>query len=149
MLPIPPEVLTQAQANIDATIALLAPYVLPLTPEERRDMPKTGNKSLSFVEKAYDYAKHFPELCPSYLNIADFGVDMADATGLRVLLISAQQLADNIDDTALVAGSESFQAALTFYAAVKTAVDRDVPGAKEAYNQLKERFPGTKRKSKE
>ncbi|MDR0694291.1 MAG: hypothetical protein LBF81_03210 [Prevotellaceae bacterium] len=46
--PIPVDVLAQAQANIDAANALLAPYLLPLTPTERHDLPKMGDKTLSF-----------------------------------------------------------------------------------------------------
>jgi hypothetical protein len=56
--PIPSDVL--AQANIDAANALLAPYLLPLTPDERHDLPKMGDKTLSFVEKAQDYAHKYP-----------------------------------------------------------------------------------------
>jgi hypothetical protein len=69
-----------------------------------------------------------------------------DATGLRVLNISARQVADNIDDTAMVAGSEAYQASLVFYNAVKAASAQDIPGAKEVYNYLKARFPGRKHK---
>ncbi|MDR2121366.1 MAG: hypothetical protein LBP64_10925, partial [Tannerella sp.] len=72
-----PPTLIMAQANIDSAISLLAPYVLPLTPKERHDVPKMGNKTLSFVEKALEYARRYPQLCPSYLNIKDFDIDMA------------------------------------------------------------------------
>jgi GrpB-like predicted nucleotidyltransferase (UPF0157 family) len=149
VVPIPPDVLAQAQLHIDAALATLAPYLLPLTPEQRHDIPKMGNKTLSFVEKAQDYAHHYPQLCPSYLNLAAFDTDMADATGLRTVHISARQLSDDIDDTVMVAGSEAYQAALVFYNAVKAAAAQEVPGAKEVYNDLKARFPGTKRKKED
>ncbi|MDR0754630.1 MAG: hypothetical protein LBF04_04500 [Prevotellaceae bacterium] len=148
-VPIPPQVLAQAQAKIDEANALLAPYLTVLTPSERHALPKMGDKTLSFVEKALDYAHHYPQLCPSYLNLEEFEIDMADATGLRTLLISTKQLADSIDDTSMTAGSEAYQAALAFYNAVKTAVAQDVPGAKEVYNDLKSRFPHVKRKKEE
>jgi hypothetical protein len=149
VIPIPPQVLAQAQANIDATLALLAPYLLPLTPTERRDLPKMGDKTLSFVEKAQDYAHQYPQLCPSYLNLTEFDTDMTDATGLRRVHITARQLSDDIDDTAMVAGSEAYQAALVFYNAIKAAAAQDIPGAKEVYNDLKTRFPRVKRKNEE
>jgi hypothetical protein len=38
-----------------------------------------GDKTLSFVEKALDYAHQYPALCPLYLNVAEFDVDMIDA----------------------------------------------------------------------
>jgi hypothetical protein len=149
VLPIPPAILAQAQANIDAANAVLAPYLLPLTPDERHDMAKMGNKTLSFVEKAQDYAHKYPTLCPSYLNLTGFDTDMADATGLRTVHISAKQLSDGIDDTMMVAGSEAYLAALTFYNAIKAAAAQDIPGAKEVYADLKARFPRVKRKHEE
>jgi hypothetical protein len=149
VIPIPPEVLAQAQANIEAAIASLTPYLLPLTAAERHGLPKMGDGSLGFVSKARDYAHQYPALCPSYLNIADFDIDMTDATGLRRLHVVAKQLSDGIDDTVMVAGSEAYQAALVFYKAVKAAAAQDISGAKEVYNDLKARFPSIKRKKDE
>jgi GrpB-like predicted nucleotidyltransferase (UPF0157 family) len=149
VIPIPPEILAQAQSYIDSANAILAPYLLPMTSGERHDILKMGDKTLSFVEKALDYAHHYPQLCPSYLDLAAFDTDMTDATGLRTLHISAKQLSDDIDDTAMTAGSESYQAALVFYNAVKAAAAQDIPGAKEVYADLKNRFPRVKRKSDE
>jgi hypothetical protein len=147
--PIPADVLAQAQANIDAANVLLAPYLLPLTPTERHDLPKMGDKTLSFVEKAQDYAHKYPQLCPSYLNMTAFDTDMTDATGLRTVHISARQLSESIDDTVMVAGSEAYQSALVFYNAVKAAAVQDIPGAKAVYDDLKARFPRVKRKQDE
>jgi hypothetical protein len=149
VIPIPPDILAQVQSHIDAANALLAPYVLPLTPNERHSISKMGDKTLSFVEKALEYARHYPQLCPSYLDIAAFETDMSDATGLRTVHISAKQLSDNIDDTSMAAGSEAYQAALVFYNAVKAAALQDIPGAKEVYADLKNRFPRVKRKNEE
>jgi hypothetical protein len=108
-----------------------------------------GNKTLSFVSKAQDYAHQYQNLCPSYLNLAAFDTDMSDATGLRTVLIAAKQLSDNLDDTVMIAGSEAYQAALVFYNAVKAAAAQDIPGAKEVYTDLKTRFPRVKRKNEE
>jgi hypothetical protein len=149
VIPIPPEVLAQAQANIDAANTLLAPYLLPLTPDERHNMAKMGDKTLSFVEKAQNYAHKYPQFCPSYINVASFDVDMTDATGLRTVHISAKQLSDDIDDTVMIAGSEAYLTALMFYNAVKAAAAQGIPGAKEVYGDLKARFPSIKRKKGE
>ncbi|MDR2815672.1 MAG: hypothetical protein LBB62_03090 [Proteiniphilum sp.] len=147
LIPIPPDVLEKAQELIDSVNALLSPYQLPLTPQERHDLLKMGDKTLSFVEKAHDYAHQYPELCPSYLDLDKFDTDMADGTGLRKVHIAAKQLSSNIDDTVMVAGSEAFQAALVFYNAIKAATAQDIPGSKEVYGDLKTRFPRVKRKN--
>jgi hypothetical protein len=67
---IPSTVMTQVQARIDETAALLTPYVVALTPAERHELPKTGEKTIGFVEKAYDFAQQNPNLIPPYLDMA-------------------------------------------------------------------------------
>jgi hypothetical protein len=146
---IPQEVLTQAQAKINEAAALLAPYFVALTPAERHELPKMGEKTISFVEKAYDFAKQNPNLVPLYLDMAAFGVDFGDAHGLWTLVNSVRQLEENAGDTEMTAGSEAYQAALMFYKSVKMAAAQDIPGAKAVYEELRTRFPGGKRKSGE
>jgi hypothetical protein len=146
---IPSTVLTQVQTKIDEARALLAPYMLALTPAERQGLPKMGEKTIGFVEKAYDFARQNPNLVPPYLELGAFGVDFGDAHGLWTLLNSVQQLEEAVDDTEMIAGSEAYQAALVFYKSVKMAAAQDIPGAKAIYEELKTRFPGGKRKSGE
>lgn len=78
-------VLTQGQAKIDEARALLAPYILALTSTERHNLPKMGEKTLAFVEKAYDFARQNPNLVPPYRNLDAFGSDFSDAHGLVAL----------------------------------------------------------------
>jgi hypothetical protein len=146
---IPAGVLTQAQTKINEVAALLTPYVVALTPAERHELPKMGEKTISFVEKAYDFAQQNPNLVPPYLDMAAFGVDFGDAHGLWTLVNSIRQLEENASDTEMTAGSEAYQAALVFYKSVKMAAAQDIPGAKAVYEELRTRFPGGKRKTGE
>jgi hypothetical protein len=138
---IPSTVLTQVQTKIDEARDLLAPYLLALTPAERRELPKMGEKTIGFVEKAYDFALQNPNLVPPYLEMGAFGVDFGDAHGLWTLLNSVRQLEEAIDDTEMTAGSEAYQAALVFYKSAKMVAAQDIPGAKAVYEELKTRFP--------
>jgi hypothetical protein len=138
---IPSTVLTQAQTKVDEALALLAPYLLALTPAERRELPKMGEKTINFVEKAYDFAQKNPALFPAYLSLDAFGVDFGDAHRLWTLLNTVQQLEEGVDDTEMIAGSEAYQSALVFYKSVKMAAAQDIPGAKAVYEELKTRFP--------
>jgi hypothetical protein len=142
---IPAAVLAEAQTKIDEVKALLTPYMLALTPTERRELPKMGEKTISFVEKAYDFARQNPKLVPPYLEVDAFGIDFSDAHGLWTLLNTVQQLKESLDDTEMTAGSEAYQAALVFYKSVKMAAAQDIPGAKAVYEELKTRFPRTGR----
>jgi len=139
---IPSQVVEEARIKLIEVLDMLQPYVVNLKPEERHAMLKLGDKSLAFGEKAFDYAKTNPVFVPPYLDMNMFENDMKDAVGLRVLLVTAQQLTMAIDDTTMVAGSETYNASLIFYHAVKQAEKQNIPGAKAIYNELRERYPG-------
>jgi hypothetical protein len=143
---IPEATITQVHGQISAVIQQLAPYTVALTPHERQTMLKMGDKSLAFVEKAHDYAVDNPPLTPSYLDMATFDVDFADAHGLWNVLTLVKQLEEAIEDTIMTAGSEAFHAALAFYHNVQAAAKDDIPGAKAIFEDLKTRFPGGKRR---
>jgi hypothetical protein len=138
---VPAEVLAAAQAKIGEVAAALAPYLISLTPTERQNQLKLGDKTLAFAEKAFDFAKSNPAFAPSYLDLASYGIDMQDATGMRVLLLTLEQLTHGVADTVMVAGGEAYNQSLVYYNAVKQAAHQDIPGAKAIYNELRERFP--------
>jgi hypothetical protein len=143
---IPLDVLNLTQTKIQEVLTLLAPYLLALTPAERQGMPNMGEKAISSVEKAHDFAQQNPNLVPPYLEIAAFGAYFADAHGLWTLHNLVQQLEEGISDTEMTAGSKACQIVLVFYKSVKMATVQDIPGAKAVYEELKTRFPGGKHK---
>jgi hypothetical protein len=100
-----------------------------------------GEKTIGFVEKAYDFSRQNPNLVPPYLELDAFGVDFSGAHGLWTLLNTVQQFEQTIDDTEMIAGSEAYQTVLVFYKSVKAAAAQDVLGAKAVYEELKTRFP--------
>jgi uncharacterized protein (UPF0216 family) len=143
---IPQDVLEQAQAKLDEVNNLLSPYFLSLTSQERRSLLIMGDKTVAFVDKALNFAQQNPLLVPAYLNLREFEIDKVDASSLRVILNTAKQIVQGLDDTEMVSGSEAYQAALTFYNSVKLAAEHDIYGAKAVYEDLRKRFPSGKRK---
>jgi hypothetical protein len=143
---IPPDVIAQVQAKLNEIKAILKPFTVTLTPAERHDMLKMGEKSLTFVEKAHDFAVENPEFVPPFLDMMQFDIDFADARGLWTIRNDAMQIYEMIDDTAMVAGSEAYYAALVYYNSTKVASAQDIPGAKAIHDELSRRFPKGKRK---
>jgi hypothetical protein len=142
---IPANTLQQALARANEIKTLLAPYLSTLTPDQRHDLPKMGDKTWSFVDKAHELAVVNPVLVPPFVVMNDYNIDYADAHGILPLLVTVQQLSQGISDTRLLAGSEAYQASLAFYNSAKQAAKQNVPGAKAVYEALKTRFPGTTR----
>jgi len=131
--------------KLDELLKLIEPYVTPLTPQERHDLPKMGPKTLAFVEKCHEFAASNPNLRPPFLNMDEFGVDFADAHGLYLAMNKSVQLQESLADTQMSAGSEAFHAALIFYNTVKSAASNNIPGARAVYEELRKRFPHGKR----
>jgi hypothetical protein len=143
--PFPAEELTELRQLLTRAVEIVRPRAIPRTPDERRHMLTLGPKSLSFMQRALEHAINNPQIRPSFLDMEDFKADAADAVGLRELRILLQQLYDYISDTEMVASSESYRSGLLVYSASKVAAAQDVPGAKAIYNDLKTRFPRSRR----
>jgi hypothetical protein len=142
---IPVDVVEDVKRRVTEIFNILHPYMIALTSEERQRLPKMGEKTLSFVSKAYELAQNNSNLCPSYFDMNEFRIDFEDATQLIALKTVINQVYEGIVDTETVAGSEAYQAALLFYDAAKTAAKKDIYGAKAVYEELKKRFPSRKK----
>ena len=120
--------------------------LVTLTPDERRTYLKMGDKSLAFVQKAQEYAGLHPELVPSFVDVAEMKKDIDAVMALQTIYRALNEIHSALDDSILLAGSEAFMAALTFYNAAKSAAKSNVQGAKAIADDLGARFPGHKRK---
>lgn len=146
-LNIPAADLQAVQAAVQTLVNVLGPHLINLTLDERRELPKMGDKSLAFVRKAREYAANNPELVPAYLSVPMFDADLRSVETLSNLLRTLQPLVDNLEDSMVLAGSESYQAALCFYRAAKGAAVDGQPKAKTIVDDLAARFPqGTRAK---
>jgi hypothetical protein len=54
----------------------LLPHLLTLAPEERRELPKMGDKTVALVRKAANYARADGSLRPSYLDLEEMERDI-------------------------------------------------------------------------
>lgn len=143
---IPADVLTQVNAKLNEIITLTKPYMVTLTPDERHNMLKKGDKSNSFVTKTFEYSKTNPEFIPAFMNVADFEIDLNDSNNLVGPVSLATQICNALDDTMMVAGSEAYYAALYYYSNVQQSANVNIPGAKAILEELKKRFMVKSRK---
>jgi len=143
---IPPAIITDVTSKLNEVRKLLEPYLEALTPEERKSLPKMSDKTIAFASKTETYTSSNPAFTPGFMEVNDFVTDMKVIRQLKPLLDICEQLTTNIDDTALLAGSEAYLAALMYYNSVKLAAKNALPDAKPVYDDLSVRFPGIKRK---
>jgi hypothetical protein len=140
---IPAAVLTQVQTAITQIVTALKPYLQPLTPQERQDMLKMGDKTVAFVQKTRDYAAQNPAFVPAFVSLPDFKIDADALLGLAPLRQQLESLALDTDSTLMVAGSDAYAEALTIYKNIKFLAENNQPGAQAAYDDLRQRFPGS------
>ena len=120
----------------------LLPFLLNISDDEKKAIPKMGPKSVGWVEKAMEYAQANPKFVPPYLDVTGLNNKVSLVKQLSPIFDAVNQFASALDSTYAVVGSEAYVAALSFYNSVRDAAKRDVPGAKSIYDDLQKRFPG-------
>jgi hypothetical protein len=136
-----PEQLTQIRNAIQILNSVLRPQLIQLGPQSRQELAKMGDKSIGFVSKILEYARTNPDFAPRYFNIDDATTDFNAVTLLREFNNSLSTLAEMVQDTMTLSGSEAYAASLSFYSSVKSAAKDEQPGAKLIYDDLRARFP--------
>lgn len=119
---------------------LLAPYLIALSPADRKKGLKMSDKSLPFVEKAAEYAVSKPAFTPPFMEVEELAVDLKAFNDLTVVYREIDQICKGLSDTIMQSGSEAFGEALAYYNAIKQAAKMNRPQAKAVYEDLKKRF---------
>lgn len=121
------------------------PFLVSLTPQDRREIAKMGDKSIGFDEKCALYMKTHPEFLPGFVDIEEVLKDRA----LRGQILEFSSLLDttsqNVDDTLMLVNRDIWMADLAYYQSVREAAKRGRPGAQAIYDDLSSRFPGSSR----
>lgn len=137
---IPDDEIKQVNDALKLVSNILKKYTVALSPVERRKKAKMGNKTIGFVEKIMEYTVSNPEFIPSYLKVEDLNTDFTAADILTNMFRMSSQINNELNDTILLCGSESYIAALIYYNTVKQASKDNVLGAKTVYEDLKKQF---------
>jgi hypothetical protein len=144
--PIPASVLAQAQDHLEQARQVLAPYLHPLTPDERQGILKMGDKSVGFMQKLLEYASHSPSFVPGFVSYDELKHDVGVVADLNPLEQAAAQLALDLNSTVMLAGSEGMSQASPVYQNIKFMAQQRQPGALAAYEDLSQRYPGRRPK---
>lgn len=109
------------QAALEAiqTIETKLAFLESLTPDERREMPKMGDKSVAFVRKSVEMAQTGADYLPGAFDIPGFKADLDLFDALLPIRQRVVRLQEKIEDTMTLLGSDLYVAALDHYAAAK------------------------------
>lgn len=97
------------------TIKQKLPFLIDLTPEDRRTLPKMGDKSRAFVQQALDIATQNADILPRSFDVEEMRKDVELFSALSPLVTALSQLQELVEDSYLAVGSEAYTAALLVY----------------------------------
>ncbi len=98
-----------------ATIKAKLPFLMNLTPEQRKSLPKMGDKSQAFVNKALEVATQNPDFLPRSFDLDEMKRDVELFQALYPVFLALTQLQEAVDDTVIAVGSDAYAAALLVY----------------------------------
>jgi|SRR3712207_2548959 len=111
------------QAVLDAvnTIRAKLPFLVDLSPEERKALPKMGDTGRGFVMQALEIAEQNPDILPRSFDVAEMrkAVELLDA--LLPIVTAFAQLNELLDDTYTAVSSEAYAGGLLVYQYVRAA----------------------------
>jgi hypothetical protein len=113
-----------AWAEVDAALAVIeghfAPFII-LTPDERRNLAKMGDKSEAFCRQTLMVMAQNPQVIPPSLDLAEAQNDLANLDKLRPRLHRLRDLLGRGDDTDMALGSDVTNTCSDGYALLKIA----------------------------
>jgi hypothetical protein len=125
-----------------ATIKAKLPFLLSLSPQESREMPRLGAKSMGFDESCATYMNSNPTLVPAFVDVKEVEKDRALRSGLADIVRELSSLGDSAVDTLAVISHELYMADLAFYNNTRQAAKHGIVQAQSVYAALSPRFPG-------
>ncbi len=109
---------------IDGALAVLEAKLdrlIVLSPEQRHQALKMGDKSEAFCRQTEMVLRQNPGMVPGDFSLEEYRLDLAALDALRPRLQRLRTLTDRADDTELALGSDIMSAALDGYRFAKIA----------------------------
>ena len=136
---------TDALGAIDAALTALETCLAPLvalTPDQRQQLVKMGDKSEAFCRQAGHVFAENPGILPGSFDLPGYQRDFATLDALRPRLLRLSKLYQRAQDTEMAVGSDLMTNALQGYAFLKVAGKGQ--GLDEMRKMLSARFTRSK-----
>ena len=110
--------------SLDAIITALEGQLtdlIGLSPDERRELTKMGNKSEAFCRQAVTVLSENAQVLPRNFDVDAYRADLVALDALRPRLSRMQRLYERMADSEMALGSDLMVASLEGYALLKVA----------------------------
>lgn len=132
---------TEQAAGVTTALAGLAeatPFVVSLTPTERKRLLRLGPQSLAFANAAKAAAAVRPDLIPAVYDAAEMTRDLDLHAKLLAWHTEVSAIAQQLKDTLDSVGGDIMSQAMIIYRALRAADALD--GLDESYSAMKQRW---------
>lgn len=122
------------------TIRKAMPFLRALTEEEKRGLPKFGDKSHVFVQKSCELAKTYgSDFLPAKFDVKEMVQDVELMNKLSIVMLAISKLEEEIQDTWSAVSTDAYTAALVVYQYAKNS-NLGTVGLDGALDELGKRF---------
>ena len=141
-LDIPEEDQKEIERALETLAKKLMPHLTVLTNEQRRFMPKVGINNQGFVRNATEYAESNPELFPSFMELKDIKRNHERFKLFQSFFFTIETVRNGLKDSIMDAGNKLIKDSHFIYDNVKISAKAKIYGARSAYKELKDSYPG-------
>lgn len=135
--------------HITGIASILGPKLITLKVAERKSLAKMKDGRVAFVKKAIFHGKSKPLIVPQFANLSELEIDFNAVDILNNFYIPLATILSQISDSMMLSGVEAFQMARTIYTMSEMGAKLNIPGAKEAYEDLKVLFERAAKEDKD
>ena len=115
-------------------------FLIEVTSEERRAMPKASRRRWDFTETALFQAKAHPNYLPVYISLVEFEKDVNLRKSLLRIYEALNAFSKRVKDTIMVVDSEAYLAARVFYKTAQTAAKEGSEDAERIVKDMSYHF---------
>lgn len=136
------EELQKIDESLTTIETVIAGKVIALQNEERSRYGRVGENTQNWISKVQGHMDSKPNLVPPFIDVTEFKNDLAARMSIMPRLARINSVTTGLEDTAILLGTDLYNAAIAYYRNVKMMTKQNVPGAKPIYEDLSQQFPG-------
>ena len=136
------EDLQKIDDSLTAIETVIADKVIALQNEERSRYGRVGENTQNWISKINGHMNSKPEMVPPFIDTTEFGQDLAARMSIMPRVARLNAIVTGLEDTAILLGTDLYNAAIAYYGNIKIMTKQDVPGAKPIFEDLSQQFPG-------
>lgn len=126
--------------DLISQISALLPFLISLTTDEKRELPRMGDKSRAFCLAALALAEQDDSFLPRSFDVAEMRKDEDLYTAMLAVYTALAIMFEKLQDTMQLAGSDLYVAALEIYNAAKRQGGSSTGGLDQLLDALGQRF---------